>query len=187
MRYVVSLVMLATACASIPPAASAAPEWKLLNATAGTPELQIRSTTQIRRATVTDAGARGPDFDVKRVPGKLQGVTYVDRPVDMQQRGNGIAGRVAGDSWDLTLEPDGSEMRATGLIGGQPSTFWMSPQKIRGSIGPCQFELVWSADNYAGARSCGPMSDVVQLQLPAALASWSNPEVAALLAIFVQR
>lgn len=188
MRYAISVVMLALGCATVPPVASAAPGWKLLNASPGAQEIQIRSDTQIRRATVTEAGARGPDFDVKRVGGRLQGVTYVDRPVDMQQKGNNeIHGRVASESWDLTLSQDGTEVRATGLIGGGPATFWMSPPKIRGSVGVCQFELVWSASNYAGARNCGPLTDMVQLQIPAGLASWSDPEVAALLAIFLQK
>ncbi|MGZ6028115.1 MAG: hypothetical protein ACXWK5_01750 [Myxococcaceae bacterium] len=187
MRYALSVVLLVVACAHTPPVESAAPGWKLLNATAGTDELQIRGEQGLRRAAVTDTSVRGPVLDLKRVPGKLQGTSYGDRPVDMQQRGNGIAGRVGSDSWDLTLEQDGNEMRATGQIGGHPSTFWMSPPKIRGGVGPCTFELVWSAGNYAGTRSCGPDSDVIQLQFPAVLASWSDPEVAALLAIFVQR
>jgi len=186
MRYAISVALMAVACASVPPVESAAPAWKLLNASPGADELQIRGET-LRRATVTDTSARGPNLNLRRVPGHLQGTTRTDTPVDLQQRGNGIAGRVGTDSWDLTLEPDGAEVRATGLVGGLPSTFWMSPPRIRGSMGPCRFDLVWTAGNYAGTRSCGPQGDVLQLQLPASLASWSDPEVAALLAIFVQR
>jgi hypothetical protein len=187
MRHAVSLVLLALGCAHAPPVESAVPGWKLLSATPGTDELQTRSDTNLRRATVTDAGARGPDLDLKRVAGRLEGTTRIEQTVDMQQHGNQITGRVAGDSWDLTLEPDGSEMRATGVIAGQLSTVWLSPSRIRGSMGPCRFDLLWSSGNYAGGRTCGPQSDVVQVQFPAALASWSDPEVAALLAIFVQR
>jgi hypothetical protein len=47
--------------------------------------------------------------------------------------------------------------------------------------------MVWSAANYAGSRTCGPVDEVVQLLIPAPLATWSDPEVAALLAIMVQR
>jgi len=187
MRRLSVLAVVLVGCAHAPPVDSAAPAWTLLNATPGTDEIQIRSDTRLRRATVTDAAARGPDLDLKRVPGKLQGTTYVERPVDLQVKGTAITGRVAGDSWDLTLDKDGSEVRATGLVAGQPSTFWLSPARIRGSVGPCRFDLVWSAGNYAGGRTCGPAGDVVQVQFPAALASWSDPEVAAVLAILVQR
>jgi hypothetical protein len=187
MRYALSVVLLVVACAHQAPVESAAPGWKLLNATGGTDELQIRGEQGLRRAAVTDSAVRGPVLDLKRTPGKLQGTTYGDRPVDMQQKGNTILGRVGTDSWDLTLEQDGNEMRATGQIAGRPSTFWMSPPKIRGGVGVCTFELVWSAGNYAGTRTCGPAGEVIQLQFPAVLASWSDPEVAALLAIFVQR
>ncbi|HUM10682.1 MAG TPA: hypothetical protein VLT82_07035 [Myxococcaceae bacterium] len=183
-----SLLVLALAgCAHAPPAESAAPGWKLLNATSGTDEMQVRSDTRLRRATVTDAAARGPDLDLKRVEGKLQGTTRIEYPVELTVKGMTITGRVAGDSWDLRLEQDGTEMRATGLVAGEPSTFWLSPARIRGSMGSCRFDVVWSAANYAGSRTCGPTSDVVQLQFPASLGTWSDPEVAALLAIITQR
>jgi hypothetical protein len=61
-----------------------------------------------------------PDLDLKRADGKLQGTTYIEYPVDLQMKGNTIIGRVSGDTWDLRLEPDGSEMRVTGLIAGNP-------------------------------------------------------------------
>jgi hypothetical protein len=179
--------LLALAGCAHAPVESAAPGWKFLNASQRTEEIQFRTDQRLRRATVTEVGARGPDLDLKRAQGKLQGTSYVDRPVELELKGNEMVGRVAGDSFDLTLTPDGSETRATGLVAGLPSTFWLSPGRIRGSIGQCSFDLVWGAASYSGARTCGPQSDVVTLLLPPALASWSDPEVASLLAIFAQR
>lgn len=182
-----SLILLGLAGCAHVPVESSAPGWRLLNASPETEEIQIRSDERIARATVTDAGARGPFLNLRRVPGKLQGTSGVDRPVALEQKGSEMVGRVAGDSFDLTLQPDGDEVRVTGLVGGFPTTFWLSPAKIRGSIGSCRVELVWTAGMYSGGRTCGPQSDTVSVLFPAALSGWSDPEVASLLAIMVPR
>jgi hypothetical protein len=112
----------------------------------------------------------------------------VDWPVDLQVKGNEIVGSFARDSYGLTLVPDGTETRATGLIRGQPATFWMSPKSVRGTVGECRFDFVWGAGRYSGARTCGPLGqENVTLLVPAALASWSDPEAAALLTLVVSR
>ena len=99
-----------------------------------------------------------------------------------------MAGRFAGDAFDLTVMPDGQETRVTGFVRGQQTTFWLSPQKIRGSVGECRFDLAWGAARYTGQRSCGEVSqESVSLLIPAALASWSDPEVASLLALMMPR
>ena len=180
------LVLLA-ACAHTP-VESAVPSWKLLSATPDITEIQFQTTDNVNRATVADSGARGPFVDLKRAAGRIQGSIRVDRPVVLQSKGNQITGRFAGDNFDLTLMPDGVETRATGLVRGQTSTFWLSTRKIRGTVGECRFDLVWGAGRYTGLRTCGPMAnETVSLLVPAALASWSDPEAAALLTLVVPR
>lgn len=184
MRRAMLMVVLALGCAHTP-VESAAPAWKLLSATPGTDQIQFRSDVRLRYATVTDASARGPDLDLRRTPGKIQGTTYIERPVDLNQKGDEMLGRAAGDDFDLILRPDGEEMRVSGVVGGMQTTFWLTPALIRGSIGPCSFQLSWTSGSYVGGRQCGPRSDTISLQFPASLAGWSNPEVASLLVIFV--
>ena len=187
MRRILACLALLAGCAHAP-VESAAPAWKLLGATPDTSEIQFQTTEALNRATVTESGARGPFVDLNRSSGKIEGAVRVDWPVDLQVKGNRIAGSFAHDSYDLTLLPDGNETRATGLIRGQPATFWMSPQKIRGTVGECRFDFVWIAGRYTGARTCGPLGqENVTLLLPAALASWSDPEAAALLTLVVSR
>ena len=146
-RPALCLVLLA-GCAHTP-VESAAPSWKLLSATPDITEIQFQTTDTLNRATVTDSGARGPFVDLKRAAGRIQGTIRVDLPVDLQAKGNQITGRYAGDNYDLTLMPDGDETRATGLVRGQPSTVWLSPQKIRGTVGECRFDLVWRCGHRA--------------------------------------
>ena len=186
MRRLSLLVVVLAGCASAP-VPSAAPGWRLLGATPDTNELQFQTDDSLNRATVTDSAARGPFLDLKRADGKLQGTVRIDQPVDLEVKGNQISGRVAGDAFDLTLTPEGEETRATGLTRGMPSTFWMSPQRIRGMVGECRFDLVWGAARYTGGRTCGPRSETMSVLVPASLASWSDPETAALLAIMAQR
>jgi len=186
MRAGLAVALVALGCAHAP-VESAAPGWTLLNATAGSEELQLRSDVHMRRATATGAGVRGPDLDLRRAEGKLEGTTYIRRPVELQQRGNEIVGQVGAEDWDLRLSQDGTEMRVTGLVAGKPTTFWMSPARIRGAVGMCVFDFVWSTGLYSGARTCGVASDNVAMQFPAVLATWSDAQVAALFGIVVQR
>jgi hypothetical protein len=62
-----------------------------------------------------------------------------------------------------------------------------SPQRIRGNVGECRFDLVWGAGRYTGGRTCGPRSETVSVLVPSALSSWSDPEVGSLLAIMTPR
>ncbi|HTS81472.1 MAG TPA: hypothetical protein VMH40_12795 [Myxococcaceae bacterium] len=184
-RLCLSLLVVA-GCAHAP-VESAAPSWTLLRATEGSDEIQLRSDVHMRRATVTAEKVHGPDLELRRAEGKLDGTTYYRRPVELQLRGESIVGQVGAEDWDLRVSPDGSETRVTGVIAGNPSTFWMSPARVRGALGTCTFDLVWSTGLYAGSRTCGLTSDNIALQVPAALSSWSSPEVAALLGILAQR
>ena len=170
------------------PAESAAPEWKLLSASPEVSEIQFQTTENMNRATVTDRGARGPFVELERSPGALRGTVRSDWLVDLREQGNEIGGRFGGHSYDLTLRPEGEETRATGLVRGQDTTFWMSPRKIHGKVGACRFDLVWGAGRYSGSRTCGPLGqETVSMLVPAALATWSDPESAALLTMMVSR
>jgi len=188
MRRSSLLVVLLAGCAHAP-VESAAPSWKLLSATPDITEIQFQTTDNLNRATVTEAGARGPFVDLKRGSGTITGTVRVDWPVDLQLKGGKeIAGRFGGDAFDLTVMPDGAEFRAQGFVRGEQTTFWMSPQRIRGSIGQCRFDLVWGAGRYTGSRTCGPLSEEsVSLLVPTSLAGWSDPEVAALVAMMTPR
>ena len=188
MRRLWLLVVGLAGCATAP-VQSAAPSWKLLSATPDVTEIQFQTTDNLNRATVTDAGARGPFVDLKRASGTIQGTIRVDWPVELQLKGEKeMVGRFAGDAFDLTVMPDGEEFRAQGFVRGDPTTFWMSPKRIRGTVGSCRFDLVWGSGRYTGSRTCGPLSEEsVSLLIPAALASWSDPEVATLLALMTPR
>ncbi len=188
-QVVSAFVLVLSGCATTP-VPSAAPSWKLLSATPDVTELQFQTTDNLNRATVTDAGARGPFVNLKRSEGTLQGTVRVDWPVELRRgdRPNQIIGRFAGDAFDLTVMPDGEEFRAQGFIRGDPTTFWLSPRRMRGSVGSCRFDLVWGSGRYTGSRTCGPLSEEsLSVLVPASLASWSDPEAAALLAMMAPR
>lgn len=183
------LVLLLAGCATTP-VPSAAPSWKLLSASPDVTEIQFQTTDNLNRATVTDTGARGPFVNLTRDQGRITGTVRVDRPVELQLREGGreMAGRFAGDAFDLTVMPDGEEFRVQGFVRGDPATFWLSPRRMRGSIGSCQFDLVWGSGRYTGSRTCGPLSqESLSVLVPAALASWSDPEAASLLAMMAPR
>ena len=186
-RLLVSLVVVGMSCAHAP-VETAAPDWKLLSATPNAEEIQFQTSDGMNRATVTHRGARGPFVDLERTSGALRGTVRSDWFVDLRDQGNEIGGRFARHSYALTLRSEGDETRATGLVRGQETTFWMSPRKIHGTVGECRFDLVWGAGRYSGSRTCGPLGqETVSMLVPAALATWSDPESAALLTMIVSR
>ncbi len=187
MRRVLFVVLAVAGCSHAPVAEPAAPGWKLLSASPGTEEIQVRSDIHMRRATVTATAVRGPDLDLRRTDGSLEGTSYLRRGVELRQQGSEILGQVGAEDWGLRLSPDGTETRVTGVVAGKASTFWLSPARIRGAVGMCSFDLVWSASVYSGGRTCGPASDNIVIQIPAALSSWTDPQVAALLGVLLQR
>lgn len=188
MRRSSLLVLLLAGCATTP-VPSAAPNWKLLSASPDVTEIQFQTTDNLNRATVTDAGARGPFVDLKRASGSITGTVRVDWPVELKlKEGKEMVGRFAGDAFDLTVMPDGEEFRVTGFVRGDPTTFWLSPKRMRGQVGSCRFDLVWLAGRYTGSRTCGPLSEEsLSVLVPATLSSWSDPEAASLLAMMAPR
>jgi hypothetical protein len=138
---------------------------------------------------VTETGARGPFVNLQRGDGRITGTIRTSWPVELQMRdGREMIGRFASDAFDITVMPDGDEFRAQGFVRGDPTTFWLSPRRMRGQVGQCRFDLVWGAGRYTGSRTCGPLSEeTLSVLVPAALATWSDPEVASLLAMMAPR
>jgi hypothetical protein len=131
---------------------------------------------------ITATTATGPMYKLQRTPTTITGTAGGDfKPVSLEMRGDGMIGY----AFDVSLRREGDTTRVTGLLGNVPSTFWLSRSTVRGNIGPCEYQLGWSAGMYVGTRQCGPAGEEVSLQFPAALAEWNDGQVAALLVLLL--
>lgn len=182
-RAVLLLFLVGLGCVQAP-VKSADPGWALLSATPGTDQLLVRGSKGVRWMAITDTSAIGPNYQLKRTPTTITGTTGGDfRPVSLQMRGDGMIG----EEFDVSLRREGDTTRVTGLLGQYPSTFWLSRSTFRGNVGPCEYQLGWSASMYVGTSQCGPTSEEVSIQIPAALAQWNDGQVAALLVLLLMR
>jgi hypothetical protein len=86
---------------------------------------------------------------------------------------------------DLTVSREGSALHYTGLVGGNPSSFWVSRREIRGTIGACGYELNWSGAAYVGTSGCGNAQRMTSVVVPTLFARWSTAEVGAALGILL--
>jgi hypothetical protein len=114
----------------------------------------------------------------------LRGLSY-GRGVNItvaRDRAVGLLGRAP---VDLTVSREGDDLHYTGLIGGNPSSFWVNKRAIRGTIGSCGYDLQWSGEAYEGASGCGRAERMTSFVLPMAFASWDPAELGAALGIIL--
>ena len=138
-------------------------------------------------AQVTANGAVGPQIDVGRYDGgKTFRGTAFGRPVDLSASGQSVRGTFGITPFELDVTDSGPKtFRVTGLVAGVPSTFSADPEQIEGTIGHCSYDLRWAGQSYTGTRSCAGGMQSVDLRLPQTISSWSNTDVAVLMALLM--
>jgi len=147
--------------------------------------------TGIRRplvATVSETGIQGADVNLGRFPGANGTAwrgTSIGRDVNVTVSSDGATGIVSRSPFNLTVTPGPDGMQIQGLMGGGPSTVTVSKTRINGTFGRCGYDLRFQGQAYVGPRSCGGSPIQVGLTLPGILASWSDAEVATVLALLL--
>lgn len=147
--------------------------------------------TGIRRpvvASITEAGIQGPDVNLGRY--KKQNAiewrgTAFNQTANLSVSGSGAEGIVGRTPFTLRITPSPDGMVVNGLIGGQPSTVTISKTRINGGFGLCGYDVVFQGQAYVGPRSCGKGPIQVGVTLPPILATWSDAEVATVLALLM--
>jgi hypothetical protein len=138
-------------------------------------------------AVITPQGAQGPQVDLGRYEGgkAIRGTAF-GRTVDLSLTDTGASGIWGQGPLTLNVtEPSPEEMKATGIVAGQPSNFTASPERINGTIGPCSYDLARSGESYVGSRSCGTGISQVTAQFPSTVLSWRPIDLAALMALLM--
>jgi hypothetical protein len=149
--------------------------------------LVLHAESQFVHAQVTPSGIQGPQFNVTRTGTALRGTVY-NRAVnvDVNTASGDIHGLLGMSPVDVHVQRDANGVRAKGLIGGYLSDFVERKDVIQGRIGGCSYDLRFVETAYQGFRNCGGSRvEQLSLQVPSTLASWSDAELTAGLALFL--
>jgi hypothetical protein len=179
-------LVLATACASAPPATVAAPAWAFATATPSAgKELRLRTETRYIQVSIDGDSIFGPNWNLKHGGTYIRGEGGPHQAVQITLKGTHAEGnaRNAPLTVDLIPQADGVT-QVTGLFGGILSDFKISPTLFQGKLGPCSYDMALRNGRYEGMASCGGRTvNGASLELPVAMASWPDLEVAVVLAI----
>jgi hypothetical protein len=186
-RLAVPLAALAVVgCASAPANLPPAPPWAFAAATPTSgSELRMRSQDKYIQVTIDGPDIYGSTFSLKHAGAYIRGTGVGQSVIDVKLSGTHAAGSVSNQPLTVDLQPEGNGVtHVTGLFAGAISDFRISPTIFQGKLGICSYEFAWSGVRYEGKVSCGSIQQG-SLELPVAMASWTDLEVATLLAILL--
>jgi len=139
-------------------------------------------------ALITANGIQGPDVNLGRFPNPDGTISWrgtaFGRDVNVTVRSDGAEGIVHRTQFNLNVTPGPDGMQVNGLV-GQPSTITISKSRINGNFGRCGYDIRFQGQAYVGPRSCGGSPIQVGVTLPTLLATWSDAEVATVLALLL--
>jgi hypothetical protein len=170
-------------CAELP-TAPPPPNWAFASATPSSgSELRMRSESSYIQVTIDGENIYGPNFNLKHAGTYIRGTGTGNTVIDVQLQGTHAVGNVKNAPFTIDMSPQGDGVtQVTGLFGGSISNFKISPNLFNGRVGVCNYEVNWTGSRYEGKVSC-PTIQQGSLELPVAMASWTDLEVATLLGI----
>ena len=119
------------------------------------------------------------------------------RAVDLQRVGDHLRGFVGDEESDLLPAPAaspatsartrwrscssaGRRLTINGIFGRRAVALSLQPHSIDGDVGPCRYKLRNQVGNYVGTAACGGRPTPVRLDLPVALVTRTDAELAAI-------
>jgi hypothetical protein len=182
-------VLVGTGCVMTEP--PEAPSWQLDDTPAPSraePALSLRTDRGAVVLRVSEAEITGPDVSLARVRedegSALRGKAF-GQVVSLSAGGGQVTGLVGTRPVSLTVERIHGALHLEGVIGGEPARFAIGPHAARGRVGRRDYDLAFAGERYEGRRATSGGTERALLALPPSLASWSDEERAAVLAILL--
>lgn len=185
-RFAVPLLLaLALGCAGAPPPPVPAPAWAFASATPTSgKEVRMRSETRYIQVSIEGDAIFGPNWNLKHGANYIRGFGAGNNSVQITLKGTHADGNIHNNPLTVDLNPLGNGVtQVTGLFGGSISDFKISPTLFQGKLGPCSYDLTFKGTRYEGMSSCNGRISLTSLELPVAMASWTDLEGATALAI----
>jgi len=185
-RFAVPLLLVpALGCAGAPPPVVSAPVWTFATATPSSgKELRMHSETRYVQVSIEGDSIFGPNWNLKHGGAYIRGFGVGNNSVQITLKGTHADGNIHNNPLSVDMNPLGNGVtQVTGLFGGSISDFKISTTTFQGKLGPCSYDLTYKGSRYEGMSSCNGKISLTSLELPVALASWTDLEVATALAI----
>lgn len=183
-RIAIPLAALAAVGCASAPANQPPPPWAFASPTpASGNELRMRSQDKYTQVTVDGPDVYGSTYSLKRSGAYIRGTGAGNTAIDVRLQGGHAAGSVRNQPLTVDVQPEGGGVtHVTGLFAGAISDFRISPAIFQGKLGTCSYDFSWTGVRYEGKVSCGTIQQG-SLELPVAMAGWTDLESATLLAI----
>ena len=139
------------------------------------------------QAKLEGSRLHGAGLEVSRFDTAYRG-TGRSGVIDLRTEGNKISGNVGAGSTELFVEDGPQGLHIRGRFAERMSDLAVQPDRIRGTIGRCQYDLERPGGQgpwYEGQRVCGGAASGVRLAFPGALASMAPIDRAALVSVFL--
>jgi hypothetical protein len=176
--------VLALACAT-PPSTVPPPVWSFASASVDSgKELRMRSGTRYIQVSIDGSDIFGPNWQLKHGGTFIRGFGAGQQAVQITLKGTHAEGQSLNSPLTVDLKPpENGVTNVTGLFAGVISQFNISPSIFQGQLGPCSYDLKFNGKRYEGMSTCKGSITPTSLELPVAMAGWTDLEVAVVLAI----
>jgi hypothetical protein len=176
---------LALGCAGTPPPPPAPPVWAFASASVSSgKELRMRSGERYVQVSIDGDSIYGPNWSLTHGGSFIRGFGAAHQVVQISLKGTHAEGQSLNNPLTVDLKPpENGVTYITGLFAGSISQFSISPAIFSGKLGPCSYDLKFNGKRYEGMSSCNGSITPTSLDLPVAMASWTDLEVAVVLAI----
>lgn len=179
------LLLLALGCAATPPAGPP-PTWTFASPTMTSgKEVRMRSQTRYIQVSIDGDSIFGATWQLKHGGTYLRGIGPGNMQVNVSLNGTNATGSVRNSPFSVDLKPLGDGVtQVVGLFAGATlSDFKISQKTFQGKLGTCSYDLTFNGTRYEGSSSCNGAISLTSLELPAAMAGWTDLEVATVLAL----
>jgi hypothetical protein len=174
-----SMVLVLAAAAGVSaPAPLASVENRVLAAQPGN-TLTLEVGPQTSFTAVDRDHVAGHAVDLQRVGNRLRGFVG-DEESDLILFPSRVAGHVGTHPVSLLIERRDGALAINGTFGRRAVALSLHPRSIDGDVGPCRYNLRNQVGEYVGTAACGGRPTPVRLELPVALVTREDAEIAAI-------
>jgi hypothetical protein len=177
MSLAIAFVLAAAAgISAVPPVVSV--ENRVLAAQPGN-TLTLEVGAQTSFTAVDRNHVAGRAVDLQRVGDHLRGFVG-DEESDLQLAPGRVTGHVGSNPVSMQVERRAGALAINGTFGRRAVALSLHPHSIDGDVGPCRYQLHNQVGDYVGNAACGGRPTPVRLELPVALVTRDDAEVAAI-------
>jgi hypothetical protein len=176
---VLAIALVLVAAAGTPPGASVVSVANRVLAAQPGNTLTMEMGSQTSFMSVERDHVAGRAIDLQRIGDNLRGFVG-DEQSDLQLAPGRITGHIGAHAVSMQVERRGGALAIDGTFGRRAVALSLHPHSIDGDVGPCRFELRNQVGQYVGTAACGGRPTPVRLELPVALVTRDDAEVAAI-------